>query len=118
MDKRDATKASNALVAVVDFYGTAMGDLSRQLDEKMAAIAVLTEHNKSQAAEVKRLDEELYSLAEPVRALLRSRLTGVSSDQNMRELKVAYERTIGPVELAGDPEDRGGPGQSPAGERG
>jgi hypothetical protein len=100
MEPGEATKASNAVVAVADFYGTALADVVGQLREAKAALALVTKHSKAQATEVETQGQRLAALAVPVRALLQSGRFDPSSDQLLRELWVTYERTIGPVRNA------------------
>lgn len=114
MDVNKAAKASNALVAVTDFYGNTVGDLARQLAEARSAVALLTEHTKAQALEVTAQTDRLLVLSAAVHAVL---LADDAHPPRMHEeLRKAYEQAIGPV-AAAPAAVPGGPPRKPAARR-
>jgi len=101
MDVNEAAKASNALVAVTDFYGNAVGDLARQLAEARLAVEALTKHTKAQALEVTAQTDRLLTLSAAAHALIHSG----NRVPLVEELRKAYEQAIGPADAAA-PEPR------------
>lgn len=113
MDISEASKASNAVVAVVDFYGTAVGDLARKVADAQKLLGQLSEHSQGQVAEIAKLDQQLKLVVGERDLLLRAiemRLSGELTDESLRRY---YERIAG-EKRSEEPEAAGGrPGDTP-----
>lgn len=107
MDISEASKASNAVVAVVDFYGTAVGDLARKVADAQKLLGQVSEHSQSQATEIAKLDKQLKLVVGERDFLLKvieMRLSGELTDDTLRR---HYERIAG-EKRSEEPEAAGG----------
>ncbi len=118
MNSEQAAKASNALVATVDYYAATTAELLKDKAAAEEVIKRLSVQMKSQAEQLQRLTHERDTLTAVVEAWVR--LVGEYLDgkplegrADLRRLKAAHDRATAEAQAAG-PEPEATPDGQPA----